>query len=124
MSFIVNKITDTFSVKCPWFFMATWHLPFCTTVKIIVRGQVCMTEKSFHKFLSKFDVVCPRKKAILVLEIILNLGIYFTTSKVSSSAGRQSSQEQTGLAINGATQSLLCFLFICGWGFFHAAKFK
>lgn len=66
--------------------MATWHLPFCTTVKIIVCGQVCITEKSFHKFLPKFHVVCPRKKkAIIVLGIILNLGIHFTIRKVKLS---------------------------------------
>lgn len=65
--------------------MTAWHLPFCATVKIIAYGQVCIIDKCFHKFLSKFHGVCPRKKAILVLKIILKLGIYFTISKVKLS---------------------------------------
>lgn len=69
--------------------MTTWHLPFCATLKIIDCVQVCIIDKYFHKFLSKFHVACPRKKAILVLEITWKLLIYFTISKIKLSRKMQ-----------------------------------
>lgn len=103
--------------------MATWYLPLCTTMKIIVCSQVCITEKSFHKFLSKFFVVCLRRKQFLSSKLFQTWEFILQLER-SSSTGRHSSQEQIGLAITGATQSLVCFLFVCDRGIFHVAKFR